>query len=123
MTGTAANGAGPAWEVSAPHPPGAPAPPSGDDVLAAADRARLGGDSGRWPEKLPVRQRLDVLLDPGSFVEDGLLAAATEPGMPGDGVVTGVGTVEGRPVTRAATGGGSVAARARGARTFASWAR
>ncbi|MDD7919249.1 acyl-CoA carboxylase subunit beta [Actinomycetospora callitridis] len=98
MTGTAANGAGPAWEVSAPHPPGAPAPPSGDDVLAAADRARRGGDSGRWPEKLPVRQRLDVLLDPGSFVEDGLLAAATEPGMPGDGVVTGVGTVEGRPV-------------------------
>ena len=41
--------------------------------MAAAARARLGGDSGRWPEKLPVRQRLDVLLDPGSFVEDGLL--------------------------------------------------
>ena len=35
MTGTA-HGTPPAWEVPASHPPGTPAPPSGDDVLAAA---------------------------------------------------------------------------------------
>ena len=56
------------------------------------------GTPGAGPRSSPSGERLDVLLDPGSFVEDGLLAAATEPGMPGDGVVTGVGTVEGRPV-------------------------
>lgn len=99
MTDTAAtHGAPPPWEVPVPHPPGAPAPPSGEDVLAATERARLGGDTSRWPDKLPVRERLAVLLDPGSFVEDGVLASASTPGMPGDGVVTGVGAVEGRPV-------------------------
>ena len=72
--------------------------PSGDDVLAAADSARAGGDTSRWPGKLGPRERLAILLDPGTFVEDGLLAAADVPGMPADGVVTGVGEVEGRPV-------------------------
>ncbi len=86
------------WEVSAAHPPGPPAPPSGDEVLAAADTARAGGDTSRWPGKLSPRDRLAVLLDPDSFVEDGLLAANLNSGMPADGVVTGVGTVEGRPV-------------------------
>ncbi len=48
--------------------------------------------------KLHVRDRLDLLLDHGSFVEDGLLARALEPGYPADGVVTGRGAVDGRPV-------------------------
>jgi len=40
-----------------------------------------------------------VLVDEGSFVEDGLLATAgSATGLPADGVVTGVGRVEGRPV-------------------------
>jgi acetyl-CoA carboxylase carboxyltransferase component len=78
--------------------PGAPvAPPGPEDVAAAQERALRGGDPARWPDKLPVRDRLAVLFDPGSFVEDGLLAAA-DSGLPADGVVTGVGRVEGRPV-------------------------
>jgi acetyl-CoA carboxylase carboxyltransferase component len=48
--------------------------------------------------KLPVRERLSLLLDPGSFVEDGLLANASAGDLPADGVVTGRGAVEGRPV-------------------------
>src|SRR5262249_36017536 len=49
--------------------------------------------------KLFVRDRLDLLLDPGTeFQEDWLLARSSEPETPADGVVTGVGTVLGRPV-------------------------
>jgi len=47
---------------------------------------------------MPVRERLAVLFDPDSFVEDGLLAGALEDGLPADGVITGVGRVEGRRV-------------------------
>lgn len=68
------------------------------DVAAAVDHARRGGDCARWPEKLPVRDRLAVLFDPGTFVEDGLLASAADAGLPADGVLTGVGYVQGRPV-------------------------
>ena len=66
---------------------------------------------GRWPgnlhkeaeklarqHKLFVRDRIDLLCDKGSFVEDGLLANATAADLPADGVVTGVGRVEGRAV-------------------------
>ncbi|HVL85446.1 MAG TPA: acyl-CoA carboxylase subunit beta [Pseudonocardia sp.] len=69
-----------------------------DRLTAATERARRGGDPARWPGKLPVRDRLAVLLDPGTFVEDGLLAGASRGGLPADGVVTGVGLVEGRRV-------------------------
>jgi acetyl-CoA carboxylase carboxyltransferase component len=57
--------------------------------------------------KLTVRERLDLLFDPGSFVELGLLAhqqpsrggAAADPDRtPADGVVTGHGLVDGRQV-------------------------
>src|SRR5260370_41768606 len=55
--------------------------------------------------KLTARERIDLLVDPGSFTEFDELArpratdfgiAATRPY--GDGVVTGYGTVDGRPV-------------------------
>src|SRR5690349_24374318 len=46
--------------------------------------------------KLPVRERIALLLDEGSFVEDGQLANALAH-LPADGVVTGRGTVDGRP--------------------------
>ncbi len=74
------------------------ATPAPDEVAAAQERAHRGGDPTRWPDKLPVRDRLAVLVDPGSFVEDGLLATASDVGLPADGVITGVGRVEGRPV-------------------------
>jgi acetyl-CoA carboxylase carboxyltransferase component len=48
--------------------------------------------------KLFARERVRLLLDEGSFVEDGALANALEPELPADGVVTGVGKVSGRLV-------------------------
>ena len=69
------------------------------------DRARRGNrDRARDAEKLAaanklfVRDRLALLLDADSFVEDGLLANALAGDLPADGVVTGVGRVDGRPV-------------------------
>ena len=47
--------------------------------------------------KLFVRDRLALLLDDGSFVEDALLANTMADDLPADGVVTGVGRVDGRP--------------------------
>ena len=49
-------------------------------------------------KKLFARERLRLLLDEGSFVEDGALANALDPELPADGVVTGIGTVDGRSV-------------------------
>ncbi|GAC1317056.1 MAG: acyl-CoA carboxylase subunit beta [Acidimicrobiales bacterium] len=71
----------------------------------AADRAMDGNlvkDAGKLERqgKLFVRRRLELLLDEGSFVEDGLLANTLAPDddLPADGVVTGTGTIDGRPV-------------------------
>ncbi|MGA7172485.1 MAG: carboxyl transferase domain-containing protein, partial [Candidatus Dormiibacterota bacterium] len=68
-------------------------------------RAQLGGPEryrDRLPDqhKLPVRERLRLLFDPATpFLEDGLLANTASPDELGaDGVVTGVGTVQGRRV-------------------------
>ncbi|MBC7308960.1 MAG: acyl-CoA carboxylase subunit beta, partial [Tetrasphaera sp.] len=47
--------------------------------------------------KLYVRDRIALLVDEGSFIEDGRYANAMVPGLPADGVVTGRGTVDGRP--------------------------
>ncbi|MEQ1899463.1 MAG: acyl-CoA carboxylase subunit beta [Devosia sp.] len=71
-------------------------------------RARLGGGEARIATqhkkgKLTARERLDVLLDPGSFEEYDMFVThrAVDFGMadtviPGDGVVTGWGTINGR---------------------------
>ncbi|MGZ8762135.1 MAG: acyl-CoA carboxylase subunit beta [Acidimicrobiia bacterium] len=74
-----------------------------EGIRAHTERARRGNlDTGA--DKLAregkrfVRERLDRLLDPGSFAEDGLLANALADDLPADGVVTGVGRVDGRPV-------------------------
>src|SRR5690606_39751269 len=47
--------------------------------------------------KLYVRERIALLFDEGTFVEDGRYANATAQGLPADGVVTGRGEVDGRP--------------------------
>jgi acetyl-CoA carboxylase carboxyltransferase component len=49
-------------------------------------------------KKLFARERIARLLDAGSFVEDGALARADDAELPADGVITGVGTIEGRTV-------------------------
>jgi acetyl-CoA carboxylase carboxyltransferase component len=74
-----------------------------DDLAARAERARRGNlDSGAdklaRQGKLFVRDRLSLLLDEGSFVEDALLANALAQDLPADAVVTGTGRIEGRPV-------------------------
>ena len=48
--------------------------------------------------KLFARERVRLLLDAGSFVEDGALANQGDPELPADGVVTGFGKLEGRLV-------------------------
>ena len=72
--------------------------------------ARLGGGERRMAAqhakgKLTARERLELLLDPGSFEEFDMFVEhrATDFGMaekraPGDGVVTGHGAIDGRPV-------------------------
>ncbi len=73
------------------------------DLKARLERARAGG-AARYREKLarekklPVRERLARLLDPGWQVEDALLAHSDEEGFAADGVVTVVGQLAGRSV-------------------------
>ena len=79
-----------------------------DMLRAAVARARQGNLERGAPKlaaqnKLFVRDRIDRLCDPDTFVEDQLLANAPYTDemavdLPADGVVTGVGEVDGRPV-------------------------
>ena len=78
------------------------------ELARRRERARLGGGQERIDNqhkrgKLTARERLEVLLDPGSFEELDMFVEhrATDFGMesnriPGDGVVTGHGTIDGR---------------------------
>ncbi|MDZ4827463.1 MAG: acyl-CoA carboxylase subunit beta [Actinomycetota bacterium] len=57
--------------------------------------------------KLTERERLDLLLDPGTWVEYGLLADHMDAGigdrfLAADGAVTGIGEIDGRPIAIAA---------------------
>ena len=74
-----------------------------DDLEQRTERARSGNlykeaDKLARQHKLFVRDRIALLCDKESFVEDGLLANAAATDLPADGVITGVGRVEGRPV-------------------------
>ncbi|MHB8659254.1 MAG: acyl-CoA carboxylase subunit beta [Solirubrobacteraceae bacterium] len=72
--------------------------------LQAARARSLSGGPPRHREKaaqqgkLPVRERVARLLDPDSFSEEGLLAGWEEDGLGAEGVITGIGTLEGRPL-------------------------
>ena len=74
------------------------------DALERASERALAGGPERHREKaleqgkLPVRERVAMLLDEDSFSEEALLANWQEEGLGADGVVTGVGTLEGRPL-------------------------
>ncbi len=73
------------------------------DFERAVERAATGGpehhrEKAREQGKLPVRDRVALLLDEGSFAEEALLANWEGDGLGADGVVTGLGTVAGRAV-------------------------
>jgi methylmalonyl-CoA decarboxylase subunit alpha len=73
------------------------------DLNQAVQRALAGGPERHRQKsaeqgKLPVRERIARLLDPGSFTEEAMLANWEQEGLGADGVVTGVGDVAGRPV-------------------------
>jgi methylmalonyl-CoA decarboxylase subunit alpha len=69
----------------------------------ASARALAGGpqrhrEKAAEQGKLPVRERVALLLDAGSFAEEALLANWQEDGLGADGVVSGVGEIDGRAV-------------------------
>src|SRR5881394_4254933 len=82
------------------------------ELKARRDRALEMGGADRVVRqrelgKLTVRERLDLLLDPGSWVEYGLLADHMDAGLgdrylAADGAITGIGEIAGRPVAVAA---------------------
>src|SRR5437660_9632806 len=72
-------------------------------LAAATERSLAGGPERHRAKaaeqgKLPVRERVARLLDAGSFAEEGLLAGWEQDGLGAEGVVTGMGTIAGRPV-------------------------
>ena len=81
-----------------------------EDLKRRQEKIKLGGGVKRIEKqhasgKLTARERIDLLLDPGSFVEIGQFVRhrCTNFDMPseeapGEGVVTGYGTVDGRMV-------------------------
>ncbi len=81
-----------------------------EELEKRREKARLGGGEKRIATqhakgKLTARERIEMLLDPGSFEEWDMFVEhrCTDFGMdkqsiPGDGVVTGYGTINGRTV-------------------------
>ena len=73
--------------------------PALEDLARRRVDARAMGGEERLTKKhakgqLDARQRIDHLLDPGSFRELGTLVGD----VPGDGIVAGAGRIDGRPV-------------------------
>jgi acetyl-CoA carboxylase carboxyltransferase component len=85
-----------------------------EDLHERREKAKLGGGEEKIAlqherGKLTARERIDLLVDPGTFVELGIQAGphSSQRSMegkeaPADGVITGWGKVEGRPCCIAA---------------------
>ena len=85
-----------------------------EDLHERRERAKLGGGPEKIEKqhasgKLTARERLDLLVDPGTFVEMGIHGrphfsqrAMEGKEAPADGVITGWGDVDGRPTCIAA---------------------
>ncbi|WP_226527475.1 acyl-CoA carboxylase subunit beta [Metabacillus niabensis] len=77
---------------------------STDDTLHERIHQIKKGGSSKYHEKnqdkgkLFVRERLQLLLDQGLEMEDGLLANCQQENFPADGVVTGIGKINGQTV-------------------------
>ena len=75
-----------------------------EESLAALRKRALAGGAEKYHAanaakgKLFARERIALLVDEGSFVEDGRYANALADGLPADGVVTGLARIDGRPV-------------------------
>ncbi|WP_263773010.1 acyl-CoA carboxylase subunit beta [Propionivibrio soli] len=79
-----------------------------DELYARRQEAYAGGGQDKLEKRrqkglLNARERLDILFDDVSFQEFGMhvdhdTAGMDDKRMPGDGVVTGIGNVDGRPV-------------------------
>ena len=79
-----------------------------EELLTRRAEAAAGGGLDKQEKRrkkglMNARERLDDLYDPGSFQESGMHVNHDTTGMgnkkmPGDGVVTGIGNVDGRPV-------------------------
>ena len=80
------------------------------DLCQRKEKLHLGGGEASLQKqhdggKMTARERIDALLDAGSFQELGLFVKHSchdfgmdKKELPGDGVVTGIGTINGRPV-------------------------
>ncbi|NMO56789.1 acyl-CoA carboxylase subunit beta [Actinoplanes sp. TBRC 11911] len=79
---------------------------SGDaeEALAQIRKRVLTGGAERYHAanaakgKLFARERIALLVDDGSFVEDGVFANSLADGLPADGVITGTARIDGRQV-------------------------
>ncbi len=74
-----------------------------DEISQLADHIAEGGqpkyhESNAAKGKMFVRERIAHLVDEGTFVEDGKFANVNAGDLPADGVVTGLGRIDGRPV-------------------------
>src|SRR6266536_5310113 len=74
---------------------------AGTDIEGAIEAALAGGPDRHHQklveqEKLPVRERIERLVDPESFAEEALLANWEREGLGADGVVTGLALIGGR---------------------------
>jgi methylmalonyl-CoA carboxyltransferase large subunit len=81
-----------------------------EELLRRRATAKLGGGVKRLEKqheqgKLTARERVDALMDPGTFLETGMFArhqstyfGLADADFPADGVITGEGAVHGRPV-------------------------
>jgi methylmalonyl-CoA decarboxylase subunit alpha len=75
-----------------------------EEALAQVRKRALAGGAERYHAantakgKLFARERIALLVDDGSFVEDGLYANSVADGLPADGVITGNARIAGRDV-------------------------
>jgi acetyl-CoA carboxylase carboxyltransferase component len=75
-----------------------------DDSLAQTRKRVMAGGAERYHAanaakgKLFARERIALLVDDGSFAEDGLYANSLADGLPADGVITGIARIDGREV-------------------------
>ena len=74
-----------------------------DSVRAKLEEIRKGGapkyhEKNTAEGKLFARKRIELLCDPGSFIEEGAFANYLAGDLPADGVITGIGRVHGREV-------------------------